>query len=223
MRRIAEFPPSPPCDECHGGPSSRAWRALDACVELSSTDSTPAQRRATLSQSVRVAAKPGSRSTALSQWPIPDVGASSSPGLVDGVAKGLAGLERGRRRGGDRDRLAGTRGLCPLRAGRTPVPKVPKPAMETGSSFARLSPMAAKMAQSMRSAVALVSESSAARRAPSLALFMSSSPVMARRDIPRSTRTAAVSGWRLWENGATGEREAASRVGVARHGAVRGV
>ncbi len=204
-------------------PSSRAWRALDAWVDVSSTDSTPAQRRATLSQSVRVAAKPGSRSTALSQWPIPDVGASSSPGFVDGVAKGLAGLERGRRRGGDRDRLAGTRGLCPLRAGRAPVVKVPKAAMETGSSFARRSPMAAKTAPAMRSAVALVSESSTARRAPSPASFMSSSPVMARRDIPRSTHTAPASWWRLCENGATGEREAALRAGVARHGAVRGV
>ena len=29
--------------------------------------------------------------------------------------------------------------------------------------------------------------------------------------------------WRLCENGATGEREAALRAGVARHGAVRGV
>ena len=196
------FRASPPCDEHHRGSQRRSLAGagrsglvlrLSGRESASRTDSTPEHRGASLSQSVRVAAKPGSRSKALSRWPIADVGASSRPGLVDGVAKGLAGLERGRWRGGDRDRLAGTRGLCPLRAGRTPVPKVPKPAMETGSSFARLSPMAAKTAQSMRSAVALVSESSAARRAPSLALFMSSSPVMARRDIPRSTRTAPAS------------------------------
>ena len=101
--------------------------------------------------------------------------------------------------------------------------KVPKPAMETGSSFARLSPMAAKTAPSMRSAVTLLSENSVARRAPSSALFIFSSPVMARRDIPRLTHTALTSGWRVCENGATGEREAASRADVARHGAVRGV
>ena len=187
----------------------------------SSTDSTPEHRRASWSQSVRVAAKPDSRSTALSQYPVAEVAANSSPGLVDGVAKGLAGLKRGRVRGGDRDGFAGTGSMLrPLRAGRALMLKVPKPAMETGFSFARLSP---KTALSMRSAVALVGESSAARRAPSSALFMSSSPVMARRDIPRSTRTALTSGWRVCENGATGEREAASRAGVARHGAVRTV
>ena len=73
-------------------------------------------------------------------------------------------------------KLSPVLGLRPWRGARVRVKKVPNPAMATGSSRARASPMAANTTPTMRSAVALVADVSSATWETSSFLFIFASP-----------------------------------------------
>ena len=94
-----------------------------------------------------------------------------TPAPVDGVTKGLGGLERRRARGVDLGVLAGT-GLRPVRAERSLVENGPNPVMETVSPAARVSEMVANMAPTAVSASVLDMEEGAATCAHSSGLFI---------------------------------------------------